>query len=189
MQKKPKIFSGPLVALGAIFLLGAALVIWPEAVVSIFSPLMGLVLVGAGALTLGHSLVLWKRLARPYGRLLQGLVNLAAGIIFLIKNDVSMAFLVVLFGLYILAMAVLDFAAVWAAKKAGKRWADTLGDGIFKLVLGVLLFFGPFSGRSLWLRMLGIYFVVVAGNTLQWLLRESKTQQPPPRQNTPEGPH
>lgn len=160
-------------AVAVIFLLlGVALLAWPEAVIGVFPPLLGVVLLLVGVQGTAHTLVMWRRLPAPGFALLRGLVNLVVGVIFLVRRDVSLVFMSVLFGAYVLVGAALDFVAVIRDRKERPAvWTD-LAESLLNLVLGVLLLVSPFTGQALWARVLGLHFVLVVGSSLWWLWRQ-----------------
>lgn len=174
MKKIDRASLIPTIVMVAVLLLGLALVIWPDSILSVFPPLLGGVLVLVGGLVLAHCFVMWNRLAQPELQLLRAVVNIVIGIIFIVKHDFSLAFLSILFGIYILVMAGIDFSAALGAMWSGENWAVTLLDALFKLVLGILLMFAPFTGRSLWARVLGAYFAIASAKALIWLIKAEK---------------
>lgn len=161
----------------ALFLLqGICLLFWPEQMIDFFTPILGVVLLLVGIMLVAHSLATWQRLALPLLKLLRGFINILAGLVFLAKNDTSLAFLSALFGLYILVMTCIDLSAATDAWKEKKAFWGLAVDAGFKLILGILLLFSFFTVRTLWVRVLGIYFIIAAINTFRAFWRES----PPP---------
>lgn len=180
-MKLPKGELGmPMAAAVALLLLGAGLIIWPEAVIGVFPPLLGAVLLLVGTLNIAHAMVLSRRKTDPGFKFVQGVVNVIVGLVFIAKQDVSLAFLTILFGLYVLVSASVNFSSAIKDKSAGKTWVATLVESFFEMLLGLILLFGPFSGRALWIRVLGLYFVVAAGHifgVLASLKRSLKNKQ------------
>lgn len=175
----------PLIGGLLFFALGLCLLVWPEPVLTIFPPLLGTIMVLVGALLTAHSLIMWQRLMQPGFKLLRGVVNIVVGLIFIVKHDFTLAFLSILFGLYILVMAAIDFSDAMQNLGAKKPWLAGVVQAVAKFALGIVLLFAPFSGRVLWARVLGVYFMLAAGNMLHWLLFEKK--QEPQENKEPEG--
>ena len=71
-------------------------------------------------------------------------------------------------------MAGIDFSSALGAMWNGEKWIGSMLEALLKLALGALLMFAPFSGRALWARVLGGYFVVVAVRILFWLWQMGK---------------
>lgn len=178
MKKLKQIPKIPFGGAALFFALGLALLIWPDAVLTVFPPLLGGIIVLVGSLNVGHTLVMWQRVAQPGFKLLRGMVNIVVGLVFIAKRDVTLAFLSILFGLYVLIMAAIDFSDAMQNLRTQKRWGLTFFQAVAKLVLGLVLLFAPFSGRTLWVRVLGVYFMVIAGGTLHWLVTERRPAPP-----------
>lgn len=179
MKRKNSELGAPAIVAGLLLLLGLGLLFWPDAVLTVFPPLIGGVLVLVGGLMLAHCVVMWKHLAQPELRVLSAAVNIVIGLVFIIKHDFSLAFLSILFGIYVLVMAGIDFSSALGAMWSGEAWIGSMLEALVKLVLGALLMFAPFSGRALWARVLGGYFVVVAVRILFLLWQMGKRTEEP----------
>ncbi len=168
MKRLPwaKLYLLPILGTVVLMLLGLALLIWPAGVINMFSPLLGIVLIVVGAQVTAHSLVMGRRVAAPGAALVRGLIMLLVGVVFITKRDLSLAFLSVLFGLYILVSAALDFSSALESRYHKRPYGLEMAGSIFSLAIGLLLLFSPFSGLDLWARVLGGYFLLMAGNTL-----------------------
>jgi uncharacterized membrane protein HdeD (DUF308 family) len=171
MKRENSELGAPAIVAGLLLLLGLGLLIWPDVVLGVFPPLIGGVLVLVGGLMLAQCIVIWQYLAQPELRVLNASVNIVIGLVFIIKHDVSLAFLSILFGIYVLIMAGIDFSSALGAMWSGEAWIGLMLEALVKLVLGALLMFAPFSGRSLWAQVLGGYFVVAAVRILFWLCK------------------
>lgn len=161
--------------------LGLALIFWPRGVLQVFPPLLGALMLVAGAIGIAHSLAMRARLMQPGMKLLQGLLTVLVGLVFLVKQNFSMAFLTVLFGIYVIVTACIHMSMALDAARDGGRWFAEAGEGLLQFVLGALLLFSPFTGNLLWARLLGLHFSVAALSTMGWLLRESRRPHPAPK--------
>ncbi|MGD9559511.1 MAG: DUF308 domain-containing protein [Oscillospiraceae bacterium] len=161
----------PLAGAVLFLLLGVGMLVWPDAILTVFPPLVGAVLVVVGIQAVAYNLVMGRRVANGAFALLRGVINILVGAIFLVKRDLSLAFLSILFGLYVLVGAAMNLSTAAQRIREKKPFATELWDGVFNLVLGLLLLFSPFTGRSLWVRVLGVHFIVSAGTSLVWMLR------------------
>lgn len=162
----------PIAAALLLLLLGAALLVWPDETIHIFPPLIGVVLVLAGIPPVVTGLVLRHRVMEPGFRVLQGCINIGVGIIFIVKQDLSLMFLSVLFGLYALVSAGVDFSEALRGRRLHQPWLGRLVESVLRFLFSILLLFSPFGHLqySLWARLLGIYFFLTALGLLRWLL-------------------
>lgn len=115
----PKI---PLVAALALLLLGALLVFFPDTVLGLLPPLVGTVMLLVGLQGLIHALVMGERLPEPGMKMLQSVIYLLVGLIFLVKQDISLAFLSILFGLYVLVTAAIHLSLAIDNRRKKKAW-------------------------------------------------------------------
>lgn len=158
----------------AFLLLGLALMLWPEQVIALFPPAIGVVLILVGTLSIAHSLVLRGQLMEPQAKLLRGLVNVIVGVVFVARQDLSLAFLSILFGVYVLVGAAINFSAALQDRQQGRRWLPALGLSLLEFAMGVVLLRSLFAERLLWVRFLGLYFMLAAGGILLALLPGEK---------------
>lgn len=176
-KENRKSFMLPALGAGLFLLLGVAMLIWPEQIVGVFPPLLGVVLLLVGIQGVAYNLVMGKRAAASEMGLLRGVINLVVGVVFLFKQDLSMAFMSVLFGLYVLVSSAANLVAALGRWREKKPFATDLADSVFGMVIGLLLLFSPFTGRALWVRVLGVYFVISAANALRGLYGLQKDAQ------------
>lgn len=161
-NKRPrKLPNLPVLGALSTFLLGAALIIFPRQVLLFFPLFLGAVLIFIGLLSVAHSIVMNKQLPAPQNKLLGGMLNIIVGVIFILKRDISLSFLSVLFGLYVLINACVIFSAAIQDRKKRKSWLADLLESFFSLTLGILLLFVPFVNRFFWVQLLGFYFCVI----------------------------
>ncbi|MFV0353057.1 MAG: DUF308 domain-containing protein [Oscillospiraceae bacterium] len=145
----------------ALFVLGCILVFWPSVALRVFPPLIGLVIVIVGVQGLIQLAVFKNRTAAPGLKLAQSLVNILVGMVFLAKRDLSFLFLELLFGLYVVLVAILHLSLVASAIKNKRPFVRELAESVFQLILGLLLLFSPFADEEpLWVRVLGLHFAV-----------------------------
>ena len=171
MKKKNPLLAFPISASLIITLLGICLILWPNEVLSLFPPLIGAILSIVGGITILHAIITFKEAPSPWFKLMQGIINLAVGLVFIFNNNVSLAFLTILFGVYILISAATQLLYAIQGLFAKKRWIGDLLESIFQFFLGALILFGTFSGHALWARLLGLQFAITGASSLFWLLR------------------
>ena len=185
MKKKNPLLAFPISASIIILLLGLFLILWPNEVISLFPPLIGAVLSIAGIITILHAILTFKDASSPWFKLMQGIINLAVGLVFIFNNNVSLAFLTILFGVYTLISAVAQLLYTIQNLFSKKQWVNNLLESLFQFVLGALLLFGTFSGYALWARLLGLQFAITGASSLFWLLR-LKEVTPQPEEQSPD---
>lgn len=169
----------PAIASVLVVLLGAALLLWPDAVVGVFPPMIGTVLLFVGTLTLLHALASFRQQENPWYELGKAAMHLTAGLIFVLKSNLSLAFLTIFFGIYVLASGVMQLAYALGEFRAKKPWTGALLEGLFQILLAALLLFGTFTGNALWARLMGLQFLFTGGSSLVLLmgLREVPEQE------------
>lgn len=176
MKENKRLDALPLLGSLAFLILGLILLIWPAKVIIILPVLIGLVLVLVGVQGLAHTLVMHKRIMQPGYKAMQALVNLIIGCIFLVKQDISLLFLSVLFGLYVLFSTVISIVQTFHDIAEKRPFAASLLYEVMALILGILLLFSPFSGLELWIQVLGIYFILAAAGLFNWFRKLDKNK-------------
>lgn len=161
-----KFFWIPLIAVLIFAAVGLLLLFVPEFFVRILPPLIGVVLLILGLQAIVSGIALRSTREMPLLAIGGGVLSIVVGIIFLVQNNVSVVFISILFGLYIIVTSVLAIADARRKRKAGQPWLFDLVGALIDIVLGLLLLFSPVQGMNLWVRILGIHFILVALGTL-----------------------
>lgn len=187
-MKNTKMWGGPAAGAAVFFVLGVALLVWPEIVLLIFPPLVGILLLLVGLQQVTHTVVFYQKVIEPGMKLVQGFVEAIVGVVFLLKQNISLMFFTILFGLYILVIAAVRFSTALQEKKSGNPWKSSFFESVFQLALGLLMLFGPFGQNMLWARLLGAHFVLSAGGALLWMRREAKRNKPDQADGQPNQP-
>ena len=141
--------------------LGLASLLWPEALVRLLPMLIGLAVLVLGIAEIAYRLAL--RAAGDEGGppLLQGAAALGVGLVLLFNRDVSMAFMGFLLGLWALASAGFRLRAALQFRKAGLPWGSAALDAGLKLALGVFMLVRPVRTMTLWVQLMGVFFLIV----------------------------
>lgn len=168
------LFWFPFIAIIIFAAVGLLLLIVPEFFVRILPPLIGIVLLILGLQALLSGIALRGASETPLLAIGGGVLSIIVGIIFLVQNNVSVVFISILFGLYIIVTSVLGIADALRGRKAGKPWVPGIVESVIDIVLGLLLLFSPVRGMNLWVRILGIHFILVAVGSLIGLRRVRK---------------
>lgn len=174
MNKKNSVLLFPMLGIIAFLLLGISMILWPNAIAAIIMPLIGTVLLIVGIQITAHTIAMSRKMMDPEIKLIQGLVNMAAGLVFLLKRDLSAVFVGIIIGLYVLVTAVVGIAQAFGSLRNKKPFAMDLAEGVLQLVLGMLIIFSPFSDQNLWVRLLGVNFVISAAGALRFLMEFKK---------------
>ena len=176
--------TGGLVLLG----FGLILVFWPEFAIHVFPPIIGLVLLLVGIEEMVHLILHRTRIASPPLKLAQSLVHIMVALVFLLKRGPSFPFFEVLLSLYVLFSAILHLSLVISALQNRLPFLLELLESILQLVLGLLLLLTPFSSTVLWVRILGIHFLVAGGNAVLSDWPPRKPEETKPEQTAAEPP-
>lgn len=168
------LFWPPVILMLIFAALGLLLIFFPGFFVRILPPLVGIVLILVGLQGIISGLSLRGVLKHPGFTMARGVLCIVVAIIFLAKNDLSVVFISILFGLFVLISAVLGMMGAVRQKRAGEPWAFDVFEGVVDIILGLLLLIAPFRGMNLWTQILGIHFILVAIGALLVLLRMRK---------------
>lgn len=171
MDKKPKFPIIPAAALGVLMLLGFSLLLWPGLLVEVLPVLIGVLLLLAGVLVIASGGSLRQLGIDTSFRTMFGAVTIVVALVFLVKQDISLVFLSVLFGLYVLITAALSVVEIVNAVRSRQPFILPLLSVVVQMALGLLLLFAPFAGLSLWVQILGVHFVLAGVNGMFWLVR------------------
>lgn len=134
------------VAAGALLCaLGLACLVWPETMLGMLPILIGVCVLALGLTETAFGFAM--RAAGGAGTsILQGVVNVAVGLVFLFNRKVTLMFIAILIGVWLLAAGVLRLSTVRAQRAVGAHWGTALADGLLRLVFGVLMFLRPLGG-------------------------------------------
>lgn len=142
--------------------LGLALMVFPAQIITLFPVVIGLALILAGVHHVGYSIAARRRTLDPGLTTARGILNIVVGLVFLLKGDVSLVFLSILFGIYALVSAGMDFTDATVRRRKKQKWLAGLIESIVEFVLGAVLLFAPFSDTFFWARFLGLYFILAS---------------------------
>lgn len=168
------LFLPPLIVTLIFMAMGVFLLVFPGFFVRILPPLLGIVLILVGLQGIVSGLSLRGFLPHPGFTMARGALAIVVAIIFLVKNDLSLVFISILFGLFVLISAVLGIADAVRKRRLGEPWLFAIVEGVIDILLGLLLLVAPFRGMNLWTQILGIHFILVGIGALLALLRVKK---------------
>jgi uncharacterized membrane protein HdeD (DUF308 family) len=140
---------------------GAAVLFWPEATLTVVAVLFGLWLVTAGILRLVGA-VAEQRL--PTGlRVLRGVVGaalLVAGIFAMTNQLASLEVLVVVAGIFLVVDGIDDLVRGFTDRAVGSRWWAAMA-GVLSLLAGVIVIVRPEIGLVFLVAMLGAFLLMI----------------------------
>lgn len=168
------LFLPPTIALIVFAALGLLLLFVPGFFVRILPPLVGIALILIGLSGVISGFTLRSATSHPIFFIGPGLLAIIVGIIFLAKNDVSVVFISILFGLYVILTAVFSIMDAWRKRKAGQPWMFDIVEGVIDILLGLILLLSPLHGMNLWVRILGAHFILLSIGALLMLFRVKK---------------
>jgi uncharacterized membrane protein HdeD (DUF308 family) len=142
-----------------LLIIGILMMVYPEPTLWIVT-----VLIGAAALFLGLFAVIsyftTKGENKNIGWLLLGIVGIAFGIIALVYPDMTVKFLIFLWGLWLLVTGiVMLFAGIMAKDMKDTRWLMIIG-GILSLIVGGIFVVEPFDGAVALVWVIGLFTVI-----------------------------
>jgi uncharacterized membrane protein HdeD (DUF308 family) len=146
--------------LGAgLLILGILMMVYPEPTLTIV-----VWLIGAAALFFGIFAVISfftaKAEEKNLGWLMLGLVGIAFGIIILVYPDMTVKFLMFLWGLWLIITGiVMLFAGLMAKDMKDTRWLMVLG-GILSLVVGSIFVLNPYDGAVVLIWVIGLFTLI-----------------------------
>lgn len=153
--------TGYIVISVLLLVLGAALLIWPEASVRWIGMLLGIGMIVFGIIKLvGYFSRDLFRLAFQYD-LAFGVLLIALGVITLVQPNGTMSFLCVVYGIPVLADGLFKVQIALDSRRFGiRRWWLIMLAAAVTVLLGVLLVLRPAEGARTLVWMMGLSLVV-----------------------------
>lgn len=153
--------TGYIVISVLLLVLGAALLIWPEASVRWIGMLLGIGMIVFGIIKLvGYFSRDLFRLAFQYD-LAFGVLLIALGVITLVQPNGTMSFLCVVYGIPVLADGLFKVQIALDSRRFGiRRWWLIMLAAAVTVLLGVLLVLRPVEGARTLVWMMGLSLVV-----------------------------
>lgn len=144
-----------------IFLLaGIWFLVDPDGITNILPYAIGTLILIVGLEQILYSICTKEYTFLPGFRLTQGMISVLLGIVFLVKQDFSIAVLGMILGVWALISSAIKLNVSLQEKTLGFSWFGDFLIGILQMVFGFLLIFNPFKGISTWIMIVGIYFIL-----------------------------
>lgn len=142
-----------------LLILGILMMLYPEPTLTIVVWLIGAVALFFGIFAV-ISYITAKAEEKNLGWLLLGLVGIAFGITILVYPDMTVKFLMFLWGLWLIITGiVMLFAGLMAKDMKDTRWLMVIG-GILSLIVGSIFVINPYDGAVALVWVIGLFTVI-----------------------------
>lgn len=151
-----------MILLSSIYLLlGIVLLIWPDVVLGGICMVIGSLVAGTGIVQLVRFFTVRERLFFAPLTLVGGLICLGLGLFLLLRADVILTALPIVFGLFIVFDSVLRIQNALELRRCGyTTWKGILASGGVSVVLGLVMLFNPFGTVQALVMAIGIILIV-----------------------------
>lgn len=157
-QKKWQIW--PILGSILLFILGLIMIFKSDLIVGMIPLVLGFTLIVIGIFQIVYYMGIRDYLVLPSLKLTSGIVNIVLGIIFCIKNDRSLEFLGIFFGLWALVTAAIRLNLVIQKRMGQYPCGWDMVITLIQFIFALFLIFNPFHGFSLWAIYAGCYCIV-----------------------------
>ena len=141
--------------------LGLVLLCWPDWVLGGICILVGGLVAGTGVFQLIRFFVARERLFFAPLTLITGLVSLGLGLFLLLRSDVILTALPLVFGLFVVFDSVVRIQNALELRRYGlPSWKGIFGMGLVSVVLGLVVLFNPFATVQALVMGIGIILIV-----------------------------
>lgn len=151
-----------MILLSALYVvLGLVLLFWPEMVLGAICILIGGLVAGTGVFQLVRFFVARERLFFAPLTLITGLISLGLGLFLLLRSDVILTALPLVFGLFVVFDSVVRLQNAWELRRVGiSSWKGIFGMGMISVVLGLVVLFNPFATVQALVMGIGVILIV-----------------------------
>lgn len=141
--------------------LGLILLFWPEMVLGGICILIGGLVAGTGVIQLVRFFVARDRLFFAPLTLITGLVSLGLGLFLLLRSDVILTALPLVFGLFVVFDSVVRVQNALELRRCGiSSWKGIFGMGLISVVLGFVVLFNPFASVQALVMGIGVILII-----------------------------
>ena len=154
-HKKIKIVVSDLLLSVASIVLGAILLIFPGATVSVVMNGIGVAAIIIGIINIARYFMADAAAAMLSNSLVSGLIFVMAGLVVILFQKSLIALLPLCIGLAIMIGGFFKLQGSISAMRMGARWNMTMVAAVISLIFGVLIVFNPFSTAMTLMRVLG----------------------------------
>ena len=93
-------------------------------------------------------------------QLIQGSINVMIGLVFILKQESSLLFLGICFGICALVMGAIKLNLAVDNYHLGLHYGWDIFDGIIRLIFAAFLIFNPIGGLTVWIMISGAYLII-----------------------------
>lgn len=141
--------------------LGLVLLCWPDWVLGGICILVGGLVAGTGVFQLIRFFVARERLFFAPLTLITGLISLGLGLFLLLRSDVILTALPLVFGLFVVFDSVVRIQNALELRRYGlPSWKGIFGMGLISVVLGLVVLFNPFATVQALVMGIGVILIV-----------------------------
>lgn len=149
---------------------GLLLLFYPQATSKLACYVLGGIILAQGVLSLINTIKLLKESSGGKFLLVWSFILIGVGMFFIIRTDVIISIIPLIFGLFILASGVSDITKARQLKVLGyQNWLITFIMALIKSVLGMVMVFNPFSAAVTMLMFIGAC-LIYGGLSSLWLI-------------------
>lgn len=161
-----KIMVIELIISSLLILLGVVALLFPSVSIKIISILLGLTIIAYGITNI-YSYFKRKEIAIFKSYIMYGIIACIVGLLMLINPFAFSQLMTIIFGIYILYLAVNKFDFALKLKKIEeKSWTILLASSILESLISILIFVNPFSNLSI-MQLVGS-FLILSG-IINWM--------------------
>lgn len=161
-----KIMVIELIISSLLILLGVVALLFPSVSIKIISILLGLTIIAYGITNI-YSYFKRKEIAIFKFYIMYGIIACIVGLLMLINPFVFSQLMTIIFGIYILYLAVNKFDFALKLKRIEeKSWTILLASSILESLISILIFVNPFSNLSI-MQLVGS-FLILSG-IINWM--------------------
>lgn len=158
-----------LIAIVSIFS-GLLLLFYPQATSRLACYILGGIILFQGVLSLINTMKLLKESSGGRFLLIWSFILMGVGSFFIIRTDVIISIIPLIFGLFILASGVADITKARQLKVLGyHNWLMTFIMALIKSILGIIMIFNPFSAAVTMLMFIGAC-LIYGGVSSLWII-------------------
>lgn len=161
-----KIMVIELIISSLLILLGVVALLFPSVSIKIISILLGLTIIAYGITNI-YSYFKRKEIAIFKSYIMYGIIACIVGLLMLINPFAFSQLMTIIFGIYILYLALNKFDFALKLKKIEeKSWTILLASSILESLISILIFINPFSNLSI-MQLVGS-FLILSG-IINWM--------------------
>lgn len=162
MEQKKKWMVCPILGAVLLIVLGLLLIFKSGVIVNLIPLILGFTMIVIGVFQIAYYIGIRDYLVLPSLKLTSGIVNILLGLIFCIKNDRSLEFLGIFFGIWALVTASIRLNLTIQKKLEQFPYIWDVVATLIQLIFALFLIFNPFHGFAIWAVYAGCFCIIEA---------------------------